>query len=74
MSKSVTVPEELYNKAAEIAAKDHISTDEFVSAALASHLASREFIASRARLFNRDEFERALNQIPDVDPEEKDRR
>jgi hypothetical protein len=74
MSKSVAVPEDLYNKAAEIAAKDHISTDEFVTAALASHLASREFIASRARLFNREEFQRALNEIPDVGAEEHDRR
>ena len=74
MSKSVAVPEDLYNKAAEIAAKDHVSTDEFVSAALASHLAGREFIASKARLFNRDEFQRALNAIPDVEAEERDRR
>ena len=74
MSKSVAVFEDLYNKAAEIATKDHISTDEFVCAAPASHLASREFIASRARLYNRDEFQRTLNGIPDVEPDEHDRR
>ena len=73
MSKSVDVPEDLYNKAAEIAAKDHVSVDEFVSTAVANHLASREYIASRARLFNRGDFERALQAIPDVEPEEHDR-
>ncbi len=73
MSKSIAVPEDLYNKAAEIAARDHVSIEEFVSAVLAYRLASREYIESRAKLFNRDEFERALNEIPDVEPEGQDR-
>jgi len=73
MNKSVGVPEDLYNKAAEIAAKGHVSVDEFVSAAVANQLASREYIQSRARLFTREEFERALQEIPDVEPEEHDR-
>jgi hypothetical protein len=72
MSRSIAVPEDLYNKAAEIAAKDHVSVEEFVTAAVANRLASREYIESRAKLFNRDEFERALNEIPDVDPENHD--
>ena len=73
MSKSIIVPEDLYNRAAELAAKDHVSVEEFVSAVLATRLASREFIESRAKLFNREEFERALDQIPDVEPEDPDR-
>ena len=52
MSRSIAVPEDLYNKAAELAAKDHISVEEFVSAALANRVATREFIESRAKLFN----------------------
>jgi hypothetical protein len=43
-----------------------------VSVAVANRLASREYIESRAKLFNRDEFERALNEIPDVKPENHD--
>ena len=73
MSKSITVPEDLYNRAAALAARDHLSIEEFVSAVLAHRLASREFIESRAKLFNREEFERALDQIPDVEPEDSDR-
>jgi hypothetical protein len=73
MSKSIAVPENLYNKAAELAAKDHISVEELVSALLASRLASREYIESKADLFDRQEFERALAQIPDVEPEPHDR-
>ena len=73
MSKSIAVPEDLYNKAAEIAAKDHVSVEEFVSAAVAGRLANREYIEARAKLFNRAEFEQALSEIPDVEPESQDR-
>ncbi len=73
MSKSIRVPEDLYNRASELAAKAHVSVEEFVSALLANRLASREYIESRARLFNRQEFERALEQIPDLEPEDQDR-
>jgi hypothetical protein len=40
---------------------------------VANHLASREYIESRAKLFNRDDLEKALDTIPDVEPEENDR-
>ncbi len=73
MSKSIAVPEDLYNKAAALAAKDHVSVEEFVSTVLANQLASREYIESRVKLFNREDFERALNEIPDVEPEDYDR-
>jgi hypothetical protein len=62
----------LYNKAVETAARDHVSVEEFVSVAVANRLASREYIESRAKLFSRDEFERALAEIPDVEPEVHD--
>jgi hypothetical protein len=68
-----SVPEDLYNRAAELAAKDQVSVEEFVSAVLANRLASHEHIESRAKLFNRDESERALDEIPDVEPEDHDR-
>ncbi len=73
MSKTIAVPEDLYNRAAELAAKDHVSVEEFVSAVLVNRLASREYIESRARLFNREEFERALEELPDAEPEDQDR-
>ncbi len=73
MSKIVAVPDNLYNKAAEVAAKEHVSVEEFVSAAVENRLASREYIESRASLFSRQEFERALQAIPDFEPEEHDR-
>ena len=73
MSKSIAVPEDLYDRAAELAARDHVSVEEFVSALLASRLANREYIETRAQLFSREEFESALNAVPDVEPEPYDR-
>ena len=72
MGKSIAVPEDLYNKAAELATKDHVSMEELVSRLLTSRLASREYIETRAHLFSRQEFERALGEIPDVEPEPHD--
>ena len=73
MSKIVAVRDDLYNKAAEVAAKEHVSVDEFVSTAVENRLASREYLESRARLFSREDFERSLQAIPDVEPDEHDR-
>jgi hypothetical protein len=73
MSKSIVVPEDLYKRAAELAAKDRVSVEEFESTVLANRLASREYIESRAKLFNREEFDRVLAEIHDVEPEDHDR-
>ncbi len=73
MSRNIALPEDLYDRAAKLAAQEHISVEEFVSIVLADQLANREYLESRARLFDRAEFERALNEIPDVEPEEYDR-
>lgn len=73
MSRNIALAEDLYNKAAELAAKDRVSVEEFVSILLANRLASHEFIDSRAQLFDKADFERALSQIPEAEPEERDR-
>jgi len=73
MNRSIAVSEDLYKRAAEVAANDHVSVDEFVSAVLTNRLASREYIETRAKLFSQEDFNRALNEIPDVEPEDRDR-
>jgi hypothetical protein len=44
MSKIVAVPDDLHNKASEVAAKSQVSVEESVSAAVANQLAGREHI------------------------------
>jgi hypothetical protein len=72
MTKNIAVPEELYAKAAERAEKEHVSVEEFVSSILADQL-GRQYIEDRAARGSRERFLKALDQIPDVEPENFDR-
>jgi hypothetical protein len=67
MQKSIAVSEDLYDKAAELATKAHVSVEDFVSSILASRLAGREYFDTQTRRFNR-EFERVLLEFPGVKP------
>ena len=73
MSKSIALSDDLYSKAAELAAKDHVSVEEYVSILVADRVASREFLESRAVRFSRAEFDRALRSLPDAEPADEDR-
>ncbi len=73
MRKNIGLSKNLYDEVVKAAKADHVPIEEFVSTALSTQLAGRECIESRARLFNREEFERALEVIPDVPPDEHDR-
>ena len=70
--RNIAVTKDLYDRAARAAGLDHVSVDEFVSLVLSNQLASHEYIDLRARLLDRQEFERALETIPDLEPEERD--
>ncbi len=72
MSRSVAVPDDLYNIVAELAAKEHLSVEEFIAAALRNRIAGRAFLESRARLFHPEDFEKALAAIPDAEPSPDD--
>ncbi len=73
MSKAVALPHELFRRAAELAAEGPVSVDDWVAGALAARLREIECVEMRANRFDRQAFERALNEIPDVEPEEYDR-
>jgi hypothetical protein len=73
MSHVVSLPEDVYRKAAELAAREHLSLEEFVSAALSEQLAAREYLARRAARASEENFRAALDLVPDVEPEEYDR-
>ena len=73
MSRSVTLPDEVYRKAAELAKVERVSVDELVSAALAEQFAASDYLRRRTARASREKFLAALKQIPDVEPEEYDR-
>jgi hypothetical protein len=73
MSISVSVPEELYNKAVAIAEARHVSVDELFASAFAEQLAAWERLQQRATRGSRERFQATLDKVPDIDPEEYDR-
>ncbi len=73
MSVSVSVPEELYERAAAIAKAQNMSVDEVFACAFAEHLAAWERLKRRAARGNREEFLAVLDKLPDVEPVPEDR-
>ncbi|MGH9626844.1 MAG: toxin-antitoxin system HicB family antitoxin, partial [Bryobacteraceae bacterium] len=70
MSYVVSLPDDVYRKAAELAAREHMPVDEFVSAALSEQLAAREYLARRAARASEEKFRAALDHVSDAEPEE----
>ena len=73
MSVSVSVPEELYEKAAAIAKVQNVSVDEVFASAFAEHLAAWDRLRRRAARGNREKFLAVLDRVPDVEPDPEDR-
>ncbi|MGA3212763.1 MAG: hypothetical protein ABSD20_15765 [Terriglobales bacterium] len=70
---NVDVPEELYQKAAQIAASQHVSVDEVFQSAFREQMAAWERLQQRAAHGSREKFLAVLDKVPDVEPEEYDR-
>ncbi len=68
---NVKLPDSIAKKAGELAAKDGVSFDQFVSTAVAEKISSwltEEELDKRARRASREKFEAALAQVPNVPP------
>lgn len=73
---SVRLPESMHNQLKEIARREGISMNHFVTLAVAeklSALVTEEYLAKRAQRGSREKFEAVLAKVPDVEPEEYDR-
>jgi hypothetical protein len=73
MSVIINVPEELYQKAVEIAEAQHVPVDEVFASAFVEQLAAWDRLKQRAATGSRDKFRAVLDKVPDIDPEEYDR-
>ena len=73
MSVMVSIPEELYNKAVEIAESQHVTVDEVFASAFVEQLAAWERLKKRVALGDRDRFLAVLDKVPDVEPDDYDR-
>lgn len=73
---SVRLPNSLHRQIRELAKREGISINQFLSTAAAEKLSSlmtEEYLTERAKRASREAFEEALAELPDVEPEEHDR-
>jgi len=73
---SLRLPESLHATARNLAEREEISLNQFITLALAekiSALMTEEYLQQRAARGNRKKFRQALNKVADVEAEEQDR-
>lgn len=73
---SVRLPDSLHEVVRELAKKDKISINQFITMAVAekvSALATEDYLKERGQRASREKFEAVLAKIPDVPPPDYDR-
>lgn len=73
---SLRIPDSLHERVRDIAKRENISINQFVSSAVAeklSALLTQEYLAERAKRGSRQKFNRAMSKVKDVEPEDRDR-
>lgn len=73
MSVHVNVPEELYRRAAEVAAAENTSVDELFASAFEERLLEFERLKERAARGSYEKFLRVMSKVPAAEPPESDR-
>ena len=73
---SIRLPNSLHERVRELAKREGVSINQFVSTAVKeklSALMTEEYLNERAKRGSRKKFEAALSRVPDVEPEDNDR-
>ena len=73
---SLRLPESLYEAVRELAERDHVSINQFITLALAekiSAMMTEDYLVAHTRRSSRENFENALAKVADVEPDEPDR-
>lgn len=73
---SLRLPDSLHRKAKELAEKEGVSINQFVTLAVAeklSALMTEDYLLERAKRGSRSRYDAALAQVPNVEPPEYDR-
>lgn len=68
---TVRLPNSVYQKIKELAARDEISVNQFIASAVAEKMASiltLDYLRQEAAQGQRSDFERYLRGVPDVPP------
>jgi predicted transcriptional regulator len=73
---SVRLPESLHKKIKELAQKEGVSMNQFITLAVSekmSALLTIDYLKERAEKASKQNFENIMNQVPDVEPEDYDK-
>ncbi|MGD0002073.1 MAG: hypothetical protein ABSE21_18400 [Bryobacteraceae bacterium] len=73
MTLNVTVPDRVYRQIAELAARQQVSVERIVAAALAEQLSGWSRVEQMAERGNRERFLAALEKVPAAEPAPEDR-
>ncbi|HEX4322972.1 MAG TPA: hypothetical protein VHZ52_18805 [Acidobacteriaceae bacterium] len=71
--KSIQLPDEVYQRAADLAEADHVSVDRLVAALVNEHAGECSRMQERAARGSVEKLKRVLAKISDVPVEAKDR-
>ncbi|MCA6587886.1 MAG: toxin-antitoxin system HicB family antitoxin [Pseudanabaena sp.] len=72
----VQIPDSLHKSLSELASRDGISIEQFISTAIAeklSALMTESYLSERANRGSRAKYEAILAKVPDVEPEAYDK-
>ena len=74
--ENVVIPESLFKQIRELAEKEGVSLEQFISSAVAEKASAWltvEYLKNRVKHASREKFEKALSKVPNIEPDEKDR-
>ena len=71
MNRTISLPAEIVRLAEQLAAREHVSLEEFVSAALSEQFAGTEYLRRRGERASVERFRAALDLIPDPEPHDR---
>jgi hypothetical protein len=73
---SLRLPEHIHNRVRDMAEREGVSINQFITVALAeklSALLTEEYLGNRAKRASRAKFARVLKKVADTEPGESDR-
>ena len=73
---SVTIPDSIHKSLIELAKKDHIPINQFITTAISEKISAfktKDYLESRGKRGSKKKFMDALSKVPDVEPEEYDK-
>jgi hypothetical protein len=73
---NVQLPESLYKQIEALATRENVSIEQLVAIALSAQISAwltKSYLEEKAKSGSWEQFQRVLNKVPNVEPEEYDK-